>query len=73
MNKIPKTIVDYQLCSRCFVNADCAGWEMKDGIIPEDIMYGQFIAGKRNLGRPQLRYRDVYKRDMKELNIDLNK
>ena len=31
------------------------------------------IAGKRNLGNPQLRYRDVCKRDMNELNIDLNK
>ena len=25
----------------------------------------------RNLGRPQLNYRDVCKRDMNELNIDL--
>ena len=28
---------------------------------------------KRNLGRPQLRYRNVCKRDMRELSIDKNK
>ena len=28
--------------------------------------------GKRNLGRPQLRYRDVCKREMKEPSIDKN-
>ena len=43
------------------------------GRIPEDILYGELTAGKRNLGRPQLRYRDVYKRDMKELSVDNNK
>ena len=47
--------------------------EMKGEIIPKDVLYGELIAGKRNLGCPQLRYRDVYKWDMKELNIDLNK
>ena len=41
-----------------------------NGKIPKDILYGKLIAGKRNLSRPQLRYRDVCKRDMKELNIE---
>ena len=46
---------------------------MNDGRIPKDLLYGELSAGKRNLGRPQLRYRDVCKRDMKELSIDKNK
>ena len=46
---------------------------MKDGRIPKDILYGELIAGKRNLGRPQLHNRKVCKRDMKELSIDENK
>ena len=40
---------------------------MKDRRIPKDILHGALIAGKR------YRYRDVYKRDMKELSIDDNK
>ena len=43
---------------------------MNDGRIPKDLLYGELSSGKRNLGRPQLRYRDVCKRDMKELNIN---
>ena len=45
---------------------------MNDGRIPNDLVYGELSAEKRNLGRPQLRYRDVCKRDMKELNIIKN-
>ena len=56
---------DYQLCLRCFVNAD---WDISDDIIPKDILYGELIAGKRDLGRTQLR-----NRVMKKLNIDLSK
>ena len=33
-------------------------------------MYGELAAGKRNTGRPQLRFRDVCKRDMKALQMD---
>ena len=43
---------------------------MEDGRIPKDILYGQLTAGKRNTGRPKLRFKDVCKRDMKNLNID---
>ena len=46
---------------------------MKDGRIPKDILYGELIAEKHKFGRPQLHYRDVCNRDVKELNIDLNK
>ena len=46
---------------------------MKDGRIPKDILYGELTAEKRNLGHPQLRYRNVCKWDMKKLSIDKNK
>ena len=46
---------------------------MNDDRIPKTLLYGELSAEKRNLGRPQLRYRDVRKRDMNELNIDKNK
>ena len=31
--------------------------------IPKDILYAELTAGKRNLGRPQLRYQDTFKRE----------
>ena len=43
---------------------------MEDGRIPKDILYGELAVGKRPRGRPQLRYKDVCKRDMKALEID---
>ena len=46
---------------------------MKDVRILKDIFYWELIAGKRNFEHPQLLYRDACKRDMKELNSDLNK
>ena len=44
---------------------------MEDGRIPKDILCGELAVGKRLRGRPQLRYKDVCKRDMKALEIDL--
>ena len=46
---------------------------MEDGRIPKDILYGELAAGQRGVGRPQLRYKDVCKRDMKALDTDQNK
>ena len=43
---------------------------MEDGRIPKDLLYGELTSGKRNIGRPKLRYSDVVKRDMKALDID---
>ena len=44
---------------------------MEDGRIPKDILYGQLASGKRRTGRPQLRYSDACKRDMKALDINV--
>ena len=44
---------------------------MEDGRIPKDLLYGELEIGERARGRPLLRYRDVCKRDMKALDIDV--
>ena len=38
--------------------------------MPKDILYGELASGRRSKGRPQLRYKDVCKRDMKALDIN---
>ena len=43
---------------------------MEDGRIPKDIIYGEPTVGRRTTGRPHLRYKDVYVRDMKAVDID---
>ena len=40
---------------------------MKDGRIPKDLLYGELATGKRSTGRPQLRFKDVCKRDLQAL------
>ena len=44
---------------------------MEDGQIPKDILYGELTSGQRSTGHPQLRYKDVCKRDMKALNTNI--
>ena len=44
---------------------------MEDGRIPKDILYGELASGKRSVGRPQLRYKDVCKGDLKALDINI--
>ena len=46
------------------------GYLMEDGRIPKDILYGELASGRRTKGRPQLRYKDDCKRDMKTLDIN---
>ncbi|XP_047485900.1 uncharacterized protein LOC125036983 [Penaeus chinensis] len=43
---------------------------MEVGRIPKDILYGELTTGKRSIGRPQLRFKDMCKRDMKALDIN---
>ena len=43
---------------------------MRDGRIPKDLLYGELAAGSRRTGRPQLRYRERVKREVKAVGID---
>ena len=45
-------------------------WRMEDSRIPKFILYGELGSGSRPIGRSRLRYKDVFKRDMKALGID---
>ena len=45
---------------------------MEDGRIPKDLLYGELSAGTRAQGRPKLRFKDVCKRDLKALDIDVS-
>ncbi len=48
----------------------CHVHRMPDGTIPKYLLYGEPACGKRPIGRAQLRYRDVVKRDMKAVDIN---
>ena len=43
---------------------------MQDSRIPKDLLYGELAFGRRATGRPQLRYCDVVKGDMKATNMN---
>uniref|UniRef100_A0A2D4J9Y5 Uncharacterized protein n=1 Tax=Micrurus lemniscatus lemniscatus TaxID=129467 RepID=A0A2D4J9Y5_MICLE len=45
---------------------------MADGKILKDLLYGELVQGKRPRGRPQLRYKDICKRDLRALGMDIN-
>uniref|UniRef100_A0A8C9WDN1 Reverse transcriptase domain-containing protein n=1 Tax=Scleropages formosus TaxID=113540 RepID=A0A8C9WDN1_SCLFO len=45
---------------------------MDDGRIPKDILYGELDFGVRPTGRPHLRFKDVCKKDLRELDINVN-
>ena len=53
----------------CWLGHVC---HMEDGRIPKDILYGELASGQRGIGRPQLRYKDACKRDMRALDININ-
>ena len=46
---------------------------MADGWIPKDLLYEELVQGKHHRGRPQLRYKDICKWDLKALGLDLNR
>ena len=39
--------------------------------IPKDILYGELVAGKGGAERPQLRFRDFCKREIKALTMGI--
>ena len=43
---------------------------MEDGRIPKEMLYGELATGTRLAGRPVLRYKDVFKRDLKAGDIN---
>ena len=43
---------------------------MANGRIPKCMLYGELVTGTHTAGRPNLRYRDTCKRDMKVAGID---
>ena len=46
--------------------------KMSNEHIPKALLHNELVIGKRDVGRPRLRYKDVCKRDLKSLNIDIN-
>ena len=55
-----------------FAQARLAGHvsRMGNGRIPRDIFYGELATGSRSAGRPNLRFKDVCKRDLKAGDIN---
>ena len=43
---------------------------MPCGRLPKDILYGELAIGRRDLGRPKLRFKDVVKRDLWTARLD---
>ena len=43
---------------------------MPCGHLPKDILYGELATGRRDLGRPKLRFKDVVKRDLRTARLD---
>ena len=46
-----------------------AVWMMVGSL--KDLLYGDLVQGKRNVGRPKLRFKHMIKRDMSALKIDI--
>ena len=46
---------------------------MADDRIPKDLLYGELVQGNHLRGRPQQRYKEICKRDLKALEMDLNR
>ena len=45
---------------------------MADGCIPNDLLYGKLVIEKIPTKRPQLRLRDICKRDLQALGINID-
>ena len=46
---------------------------MDDSRLPKRMLYGELVAGKRNVDRPRKRYKDNLKASLKELSINTTK
>ncbi|KAL0985062.1 hypothetical protein UPYG_G00152410 [Umbra pygmaea] len=66
----PDLLTMYTLLRQCRLRWLGHVCHMKDGWIPKDIFYGELASGKRPQGRPQLRYKDICKRDIKAVDIN---
>ncbi|XP_069187649.1 uncharacterized protein [Procambarus clarkii] len=45
--------------------------QMGDGRIPKDLLYGKLTQGKCPTGKLKIRHKDVCKRDLKAMDVDL--
>ena len=44
---------------------------VEEGRIPKDLLYCKLAQGKRPTARPKVRYKDVCKRELKAMDVDL--
>ena len=47
-------------------------YRMDEGRTPKHLLYGELIQGKRPVGRPKLRLKDVVKRDMQAISLPID-
>ena len=55
----------------------CSRWlghlrRMPGGFLPKEILYSELCTGSRPRGPPMLRFKDVAKRDIAALGVDMN-
>jgi hypothetical protein len=60
----------FTLLSQCRLHWLGHVHRMEDGRMPTDLLYGELSGGSRPQGRPRLRFKDFFKRDMKRAGIN---
>ena len=61
----------YNILRQCRLHLFGHFLRMSDERIPKALLYSEFVVGKRNVCRSKLRYKDVYKRNLKNLHVDI--